>query len=393
MRMSELRSMRVFLHLAMATAIFPIVGIEYLSRSVALSISTAVVVFGALLFGFQSRWVLWIFPAAMAATALWSADWLFTLLSAGSLFVPVVLAGIVVRVSGPVRFINTLAIWARIAVLVSLAAFVFLPEVGAHQDVLYDGALRGIFVHKNGMARILVVGVFAELFSQERAVARWLWLGVYLAAGVLTESLSFFVLSGMFAGAAWVLRKVKWDDRHSSLAWLGIGHIVAAVGVVIAVIYGPEMIDSTGRFSDSEGRGRIWAGVLTAFSVKPLGGWGYGMVFRAETEAGEIIRAASSWTPTAAHNGYLNALAEGGLLGLGALVASLALGMVVTWKSRRHLLWPLAYALVMPLNNLTDTRTSSLELFVFSAGVIYASVAQNAESYPGLPEPDPAPVT
>lgn len=379
--------MTVYAHLAMATALFPLAGIVFMPTSLALPISAAVALIGVMFFGGRSRPLLWLFPLAMALTALWSPAPLFTLQNTLTLFVPVVLAGVVVAICGPQRFMRTLMIWARIALVVSIAAFVLLPDVGAHHDVLYDGAMRGIYIHKNGMARILAIGIFAELFSRQRPWTRLSWIVAWVAAGILTESLSFFVLAAAFAAMLLVLRGVKWNDRRSVGVFVAIAHVMVGVGIAAAVLFGPSIIESTGRFSAEDDRGRIWQGALTLFQMKPFGGWGYGTVFRPDSVAGQIINVVSGWTPTAAHNGYMNALAEGGLLGIGTMVITLLLGIIVTWRARERLIWPFVYAVALAANNLTDTRTSGIELFIFAAGILYVTTAKHSGRDPQLPEP------
>lgn len=373
------RAMAFYIHVAIATAVFAIAGIDVLPKPVATAIGLVVALLGMTLFRLQTHPLLWLFPLAMLLTALWSPDPAFTAISVGAIVVPVLLAGAVVSVCGPARFIQTLAEWSRIALILSFLLFLFIPDMGAQHDALYDGAMRGLFEHKNGLARILVIGVFAEVFTVQRARKRLLWLGAYVGAGMLARSLSFFVLAALIIALFAVLRQVDWRNPRSVGLFVGFGTPAMGIAITVAVLAGPGILADTGRFSVEDDRGRIWQGALTLFQMKPLGGWGYGEAFHPGTEASAILYSVSGWVPPEAHGGYMNALAEAGWLGVLALGITLLGAVVFTWRARSTLTWPVVFAVCLVLNNLTDTRTASIEWFILAAAVLYATEHRRAD--------------
>lgn len=375
----------IFLHLAVATAIFVIAEVQFITRSTSLAVGFAVAVIGVMFFKTRTHPFLWAFPAAMLLTALWSPSPMFTIISTAAIVTPIVLAGTVTRICSPAQFLRTLSFWTRIALVLSFAIFILRPELGAHHDVLYDGAMRGLFAHKNGLARILVIGVFAEVFVAQRSVVRLFWLGSFLSAALLTQSLTFFALAAFVVLAAIALRSIKWRSSSSVVLFISFLHIAFAVLVVVAVKFGQSLVEMSGRFSAEDDRGRLWRGVLELVGIRPLTGWGYGQVFQEETEAGQTLWFIMGWIPSAAHNGYLNALAEGGIIGLVALIATLLIALSATWRARSVMLWPFIYAMILTINNMTDTRTGSVEWFILSAGVIYAASNRQADAG-SLPE-------
>jgi hypothetical protein len=357
----------------MATAVFVLMEIQFLPRTVTLATGMAVAVIGAVFFGMRSRGILWVFPAAMLATALWANDPGFTVLSVTAIVVPVILAGVVVAVSDPARFMGTLAVWTRIALLLSFVVFVLRPDLGAQNDSLYDGAMRGLFAHKNGLARLLVVGVFAELFAPQPMRRRALWLAMFLVAAYLTRSTSFFALVAVILVGVVYVRLVTSRNQGVAAAAVGLTPLIVVLVGAGALLYGPDLIEDSGRFSGEGDRGRIWFGASTLFEMRPAGGWGYGQVFRPDTEAGQHLYSIIGWVPTAAHSGYMNALSEGGWLGILALASTLLAAIAITWRGRSAIIWPFVWAVALTLNNLTDTRITSIEWFLLAAGVLYAS--------------------
>lgn len=371
------RAATIYLHLATATAVLVLMEPQFIPRSATLVIGMVVATVGALRFGMRSRALLWVFPSAMLATALWSSSPGFTALSSTAIIIPVVLAGVVVAISEPDRFMRALAVWVRVGLVVSFALFFLRPDLGAQFDGLYDGAMRGLFAHKNGLARLLIVGVFAELFTRQKQSSRIFWLASLLFAAYFTRSASFFVLVGVIIFGAAYLLLITSRKKATAAAAIGFTPLLVVLIGAVAFIYGDDLVEESGRFSGEGDRGRIWLGVVTLWRMRHVEGWGFGQVFRPDTEAGHILYSVVGWVPTAGHSGYMNALAEGGYIGITAMLLTLASAIAITWRNRHILIWPFIWAVALTLNNITDTRISSVEWFLLAVGVLYVSRKQD----------------
>lgn len=378
------RAVVTYQHIAMATAVLVLMEIQFVPRSLALAAGLGVAAIGVVLFGVRSRPLLWLFPGAMIATALWSNEPAFTILSASAIVTPVILAGVLFKISTPERFLGTLVVWTRIALILSFLLFVLRPDLGAQNDSLHDGAMSGLFAHKNGLARLLVIGVFAEIFATQNNRNRVSWLLLLLVAGYFAQSLSFFALCSVIIISIICLTITFSSNKYISKISIGFSPLILISCAILVSSYGPDVIEDLGRFSEDGDRGRIWAGVLVLFSMRPAGGWGYGDVFRPESEAGQQLFGVIGWYPTAAHNGYMNALAESGWFGLTALGVTLLGTLIVAWRVRTKILWPVVWAVVVLVNNFTDTRTSSIEWFLLAGALLYADAVKRF----GQPEAD-----
>jgi exopolysaccharide production protein ExoQ len=247
-----------------------------------------------------------------------------------------------------------------VAVVCSIVVVLLRPDLGIDTA---NEAWRGIFVQKNTLGRLMVLGALVFLFlavdSKEyrraHCVAAVLCGGMILAARSATSALAvpvLFVLIWLFARA-----------RQRSLARVFVTASLAVIGIACALMLFADTSDFmalVGRDTTLTGRQEIWSVVLTKIMAHPWLGYGYssfwlGMEGQSSADVWAILR----WPVPHSHNGFLDLTEELGVVGLGlflvGLVVSARCGLYWARSQQAVIgLWPLAYLAFMVVFNLSE---------------------------------------
>jgi hypothetical protein len=228
------------------------------------------------------------------------------------------------------RFFFWLAIFASILALIAVLEYqdwIHLPtlktlgamerdQVSGRDIVVRRLQATGPFHDPNDFCVLLVVGILSAahgLTEVKSGVRRWLWLGplaVLFYAFSLTQSRGGFLalLGGLFA---FLLARFGWRKT--------LGLTVLGLPVLLIAFGGRQTELSTGTGTGQE-RIQIWSDGLLMFRDAPL--FGVGM-----NEFDKLVG-------HVAHNSYLQAFAELGLLGGTLFVGAVYLAMSVLWRAR-----------------------------------------------------------
>jgi len=192
---------------------------------------------------------------------------------------------------------------------------------------------KGIHVHKNEAGAfflcaipLFAVGALYRDISSGRLAAALL---LFIASGMLILTHSKTSITGVLAGVLMTLalRSVIQSKSYGGVAvmiplYLALGSILliytSEVGIdaIAEKIYGDPTLT---------GRTDIWEFALTKFRAEPLHGVGYGAVWQAGTAIVQYLKDYNITIVNEAHNGYIDILAQLGVLGL----VSLGIFMVV----------------------------------------------------------------
>lgn len=224
---------------------------------------------------------------------------------------------------GPGRMMHTAMHVLAIVLIASFVLGILLPGFGRHSgmDMLelgHVGRWRGIFGHKNALGGIAAIGcpLFFLYGSILRSPRFYVWLARLAALSCLLFSGSSNSLIGALAiAAAGVLLRYTRIIRPSLL----IGGC-ALLALITVPLVDNLVVSLLGRDETFSGRTVIWEAVILLWQQKPLIGFGYGA-------GAELIRPQLSGMLFAsavdAHNGYLDILAETGIIGLTTYIALL----------------------------------------------------------------------
>lgn len=234
----------------------------------------------------------------------------------------------------------------------------------------YLDGFMGIHGHKNtaGGFYFLALPLFA-LAVLDRRISHWRVTAVFAsicAAGLLlyTHSKTAIGLCAataicLFAG--WILR---WVGQYKGVLAIVFFLIAAAMAIAVLAIGLEDTVTLLTGDPTLTGRTALWQYVLYRWEESPYLGQGYGALWQVGPQMGAYLRAAHVvWMMNEAHNGYLDVLAQTGIVGiilLGVFLFSGCLVLLFTRQNKRDesnvWKWFAMYlTLGMLLYNITET--------------------------------------
>jgi exopolysaccharide production protein ExoQ len=281
-----------------------------------------------------------------------------------------------------------------IAIVLSLIFVVAVPHYGIAGGI-HAGAWRGIYSHKNGLAKKMVMSTIVFLLlTMNTTRHRWLMLGgVSLSIVLLILARSTTALATMLLvlSALPLYRALRW--RYSVmlpgiLAFL----TVAAIGGLWVMNNLETVLTAVGEDMTLTGRIGIWPAVLVKIQERPWLGYGYEAFWRGLNGESAYIYLAGL-TPSHAHNGLLQLWLHVGLLGVFVFLIGFwaTLLKAAAWarlSTTATGFWPLLYLTFMvPLN----FAESSIMKYNEIDWVLYVAIALSLLKLPELEEDaDPA---
>lgn len=228
--------------------------------------------------------------------------------------------------------VRAIGITTIFLVIVQLLSAVIVPALGMPHDKFYP-AIPGLFLHKNGAGRMLVLGVVAGLALLHTRPKGIPYLIIALSTvGVLASTSG----TGLGAMAVCVLLYVVLISlRGAGLFWLSTVFGVITI-LIFALSVGTTFIgdDSTyailGKDATLTGRTSIWAGVWSALQTgeRIWYGYGYEAFFASPQGVGSINWNMQSYVPPHAHNGLLQTWLSTGAIGVALLIFNLVVLLV-----------------------------------------------------------------
>lgn len=293
---------------------------------------------------------------------------------------------------------SSLALEAGVAIFLrhpldAPATVQYLPSTyhWVNGDLLRGGPIQGIFGNRNplGFAALIAAVCFAVMYLSGRMGARAAaaWMAVAMATQLLTRSATVTVgLLACFVALCvlLVVRATRPENRAAVVHWTGFA---AAAAVVAAVYLHRPLTVLLGRDSDMTGRVEIWRNVAALAEIRPLGGWGWIIYWAPWIPLYNGFLYRSDGTPIAqAHDAYLEAWLQVGLLGLAVLVAAVAWAL---WRGMRQAYerapWdflqvlPAVLIVALAVQSLTESRLLSEGNWVlFAALCTYLSASPHS---------------
>lgn len=154
-----------------------------------------------------------------------------------------------------------------------------------------------------------------------------------------------------------------------------------------------ERFGTDGYSANIGERLRLWAAAWRAFLESPV--WGYGIQNRMDVLLPDLIADGHTVTRFShAHNAYLSAALDGGVLAVAALLTMLAAPVVVAWRAprdhdyRRRLFLAVILVTCYALIGLTQVlfKHDIMDSFyIFACAIIGASIPAGPETATGTP--------
>jgi exopolysaccharide production protein ExoQ len=321
--------------------------------------------------------------ALATISTAWSIDPSITLKRAFGLFGTTAFGYYIVSRFKLEDFIDIFGVTCYVVIALSLLAVFLVPSIGVMQNE-YVGAWRGIFNHKNTFGEFMALAfvTFATILLSKawrRGIAA---TGVLLAVLLIIQSRSvtawFVSLIVAFAIGLAVLYRHSVRGRRVALA-VGAVMLVAALALLAYDGNGQALLGLVGRDDTLTGRADFWPEVVQAVSFHPLLGYGYGAFWLPNGDFSYFIH--SGVIPAHAHNGYLEACLDIGMLGsaIGVLAILIAMrrgaALFAQPFTHRHT-WPFLTTIYFLVINLTESSIAKYNNFnwiIFVIAFLYAS--------------------
>ncbi len=279
-----------------------------------------------------------------------------------------------------------LVAWAfGIVIVLSLLFIVALPQYGIMGGV-HAGAPRGVFTHKNGLGKFMVLSLMAFLLLVTSPGSKKLfpWLGIVTSVGLIVASASAgALLNGVMLTAIVLLSSQVFKLKLPLFISVLLLAILLALSVTVwfSEIATP-VLELFERDLTLTGRTDIWPAVIQKIQERPWLGYGFsGFWHGIRGESADVIRTLR-WGVPDSHNGFLDLALQLGLVGSAiflliiwvALLKSVAL---VKTRFCSEYLWPiilLSYAFLVNFSESTLLSQNSFFWILLSSAVISVSV-------------------
>jgi len=333
------------------------------------------------------------FVALAAASFVWSATRAVTALAVVVLIVTTYIAFITVRGHSSGRFMVLLYRGFQASLAIGLVFELFVSVVIRHpieplgndiaqiaedhgtadkiwwsQNLLFQGGpIQGFVGNRNPFGAIaLLAAIMAFVMLLEHRVRRAdavITLAAAVAVHLLTRSATvtvalLYVI--VLSLAAFAIRRAPLMlKRPISFTTLAL----TAIGGVLTIKYRQQIFDALDRSPDATHRADIWAQVIHFAEQRPEG-WGYVGYWPVWDEPYKSIVASTGVVAAHAHNAYLDAWLQTGLIGMVLFLVIMVLLFGGTWRlverqSRGDSFIPVSWAVLaaaMAIQGLTESR-------------------------------------
>lgn len=276
--------------------------------------------------------------------------------------------------------------WALgLVISLSVVFAIALPSYGTmtfQEGGIHAGSWRGIMTHKNMLGRLMVLSgmtfLFVALGKPQRAIYRQLaWGGLGLSVALLLLSTSKTALIAFVSLMLILLLYRSWRLSYNlAIPLLILVILVVGSSATLVVDNLPAIAGAIGRDLTFTGRTDIWSAMLDKISERPWTGYGFNAFWRDwDNEATAYMWRYLAWECPYGHNGFMDLLAELGIIGLGAFILSYCSGV---WESIRLLritrsiegLWAITYLTFLLIYNVSESTlmaTNSIYWIVYSS--------------------------
>jgi exopolysaccharide production protein ExoQ len=337
------------------------------------------------------------FPLLAALSVAWSLDPAVTANGALRLAMSTAI-GIWLGARFGTLAIARLVLWVLAS---TVAVSLLLGLAGVDAARLADGAVRGVFYHKNTMGNrsaLLFAIAMALLIAGHRRPAALIGLGLaLLGLGLARSGTSLVTAAAVAAASLCLVLRGQALVVAFRLALVG-GLLVLGASVLLLFHLNPvsEVLSLLGKDATLTGRVFLWETAMEQIRARPLLGTGFGAFWSSAIDWRTHLVLAEMGNILHFHNTYLEVGVQLGGVGLATALAMLAgyarLGIAhLVAMPGRVGLWPLLF-LVVPL----VTMLAEYDLFtqhnLAHIVLVALAVAMKRELSAGRGRPEPRPM-
>jgi O-antigen ligase len=326
------------------------------------------VLFGVGFFAFLSvkQWVrnallvkpIWALMFYVVVSSSWSAVPLFSLRRALVLTATTAVGVFVGTRYSIYEQTRLVAIALGCVAICSCAMAILPPHLGVEGawSGSHLGAWRGAFVQKNYLGRVMTLGALSFYVAPFRSVSlRTIGMAICTALVVLSQSKSGLVFLVVLICALPLISLLRFRMQQLIPTLIVIAAVVAGVAVWLAN-NATQLLAVIGRDNTLSGRTTLWAVLWEKYLQRKTLGYGFLGFWPVEYVS---VWTRVRWTPLHAHNGYLDLLLDGGLVGAALLIAAfipLTVKAISFLRGERTKtgVWPLLFIAFVLIYNSTE---------------------------------------
>lgn len=261
------------------------------------------------------------------------------------------------------KIIRLLLITLGLCIGASFFFVFFLPQLGIHHDVIHDGAWRGAFIHKNTLARAMVLGAVLSLFlffsKGGNKLVSLLYMILCLVLVIFSQAKTALIVLTIVIISIPVVYFLRVNFKLL-LAGLGYLSIICTIVIYWAYRQWEPLMASLDKDPTMTGRTELWRLIWLEISEKIWLGYGYSSFWLGWQGPSADIWQQTGWHPVQAHNGFLNLWLQLGAVGMFLLIVLIVRYIYQAVTMLRHSkeaapLFPLIFLLYMILYNVTES--------------------------------------
>lgn len=274
----------------------------------------------------------------------------------------------------------------------SILLAVAIPQYGIMSGV-HEGALRGVFTHKNQFGAFMAPGGVMFLLNALRGDRySWLYWGLLVlncGAMVMSQSATALGTFAVMLLLCLTYRIFRWRYEVMLSAILAIT-IIGFIGLIVVAGYigSDSLLSSIGRDATLSGRTYIWQYVWDQIQLRPWLGYGLAAFWNGYDGPSGYVQLAMRIAIIYAHNGFLDIWLSIGLLGLSIFAISFVSTTVRSLALLRKTnspegFWPLLFLTYILLSNLTEGTISNLNssFWAIYAAISYSLIVARNRNY------------
>ncbi len=249
-----------------------------------------------------------------------------------------------------------------VAVVSSIIFAVLLPKFG-QMGGFHAGAWRGIYNHKNGLGKNMVLSAvifcLLALSAQKRRWLMWSLMAASVMLIILSRSTSSIVNLLILFGILAILPMLGWNYLFVVPMMMGI----SAIGIILYLLVtsnAEQAVGALGKDLTLTGRTNFWPLVLDKIWERPWLGYGFGAFWQGLEGPSAYVWNASAFKAPNSHNGYLDLCTELGFVGLSLYVTAFITSVSKALTNIRRFktpdtFWPITIFGMIILSNLTES--------------------------------------
>lgn len=276
--------------------------------------------------------------------------------------------------------------------ILSFVLVVAIPQYGLMSEV-HEGALRGVFTHKNQFGAFMAPGGVIFLLNAFRGERySWIYWGLLILnciAMVMSQSTTALGTFVVMLLLCLIYRVLRWRYEVMISAILAVTFIGFAILIWIAGYVGSDsLVGLVGKDTTLSGRTDIWRYVWDQIQLHPWLGFGLAAFWNGYDGPSGYVQLAMTIPVIYAHNGFLDIWLSIGVVGLSVFL----IGFISTTSQSLALLrktnspegfWPLLFLTYILLSNLTEgtITTMNSSFWAIYAAISYSLVIAKKNQY------------